>query len=347
MNMMRLMMIGLMSACVSQFAYANSDAPKEKVLPLEKDPTSLKVMAWNIWGRTNMSDKYKINGVTARQRALNILKESGADIICMQETYGSAAFIAEALGYDYYTTGSRANLCIFSKYPLVDDGATPGHSSGSFIKATVVLPSGKKVRVHNVHLSPGGLHLQYLRSSDVSDQDAVNADKAHRFASINPYLNNESIQADLANADEIPVIFAGDFNWVSHLDHTAETKAAGLNDDRILAVPTSLLMAERGFSDTYRACYPVVTKKTLGYTWSTVGVEWTWVPDRDFIPATGKEGEEPFGLYGRIDYIYSRGAMLTPKASEVIATYRTDAVSNFPDFPSDHAAVLTTFTLTP
>lgn len=320
--------------------------PEEEV-PVEPspgvDPVSLKVMAWNIWGGKNLSDAYKINGVTARQRVVDILKDSDADIICMQETYGSAAFIAQELDYHYYTSGSEANLCIFSRYPLSD------MSSDSFVKATVTLPSGKSVRVHNIHLSSGGAHIQRLRDPSYTDAALVKADLDYRYNSINNYLTSASITAELANADTVPVIFAGDFNWVSYLDYTAETKAAGLNYGRILPIPTSLAMADHGLADTYRICHPVVTEDTLGYTWVTTGPEWRYDSASDsFVPATPEHSDVDYrGFYSRIDYIYSKGITLKPTTSRTIIHHRSNSVTSFPYFPSDHAAVLTTFTLTP
>ena len=77
-----------------------------------------------------MEPRYAINGKTARQRVIEIIQESGADVITMTETYGSAKAIASALGYYYYTPEPDANLTIFSRYPLDEPTI---HSSLSFM----------------------------------------------------------------------------------------------------------------------------------------------------------------------------------------------------------------------
>ena len=80
----------LITAFTAATVQAASDAPRE-----------LKVLAWNIWGRLNQAKKYDFQGKSARVRMIEILEDSEADIICMVETYGSAADIAKALGYYY------------------------------------------------------------------------------------------------------------------------------------------------------------------------------------------------------------------------------------------------------
>ncbi|MEL7267469.1 MAG: hypothetical protein AAFP69_22035, partial [Planctomycetota bacterium] len=51
--------------------------------------------------------------------------------------------------------------------------------------------------------------------------------------------------------------------------------------------------------------------------------------------------------YARIDFIYSAGAKLQPTSSEVISLHPKQSKRSFPEFPSDHAAVLTEFLVTP
>lgn len=117
--------------------------------------TELKVMTWNIWGRLNQNPRYTIDGKSGRDRVIDILKESEADIITMTETYGSAKDIAESLGFHYYTPSPDANLTIFSRYPMVSSGNLENLSPFSFIEATVELPTGDYVKVYNIWLTSG------------------------------------------------------------------------------------------------------------------------------------------------------------------------------------------------
>ncbi len=124
----------------------------------------IKVLAWNIWGKLNQASKYDFQGKSARTRMIEILKDSQADVICMIETYGSAADIAKSLGYHYYTPGATANLTIFSRYTLSDVGGLEGLSPFSHIKATAHLSEKLKVKIHCIWLSSGGRHIVAIKN---------------------------------------------------------------------------------------------------------------------------------------------------------------------------------------
>ena len=73
-----------------------------------------KVMAWNIWHGGN-DESLPSDG---RPSVVDIIRESGADVILMIETYGSAPYIADSLGFEHHLISE--NLCIFSRYPIVE-----------------------------------------------------------------------------------------------------------------------------------------------------------------------------------------------------------------------------------
>src|SRR5690606_18432600 len=56
-------------------------------------PIDLKVMAWNIWhgGREDGKD-------VGPARVIDVIRNSGADVVAMQETYGSGELIQKELG---------------------------------------------------------------------------------------------------------------------------------------------------------------------------------------------------------------------------------------------------------
>lgn len=334
--MKKLLFVGLMSLImgVVQASSGNATFASDKApdTPSKGDPNKLTVMAWNIWGRSNMEEKHKINGVTARQRVIDIIKDSGADIIGMIETYGSAEAIAKALGYYYYTPSSTANLCIFSRYPLSDVGTPKGLSSFSYLYATATLPSGQKVRIYDIWLTyrhaPNSCPYDSTLNPDISNERLVAADRL-RAEMINDLLKHPKFKEDMARVDEIPLVVGGDFNYISHLDYTKETAALGLHDKRILPIPTSLAMAKHDFIDTYRHCNPLKSKEQLGYTWSTM-----YKPRKEWMKDN---------LYKRIDYIYSLGKGLHPTKSWVVTRHRSNPHTDDPYFPSDHAAVVTIF----
>ena len=313
-------------------------------LDSKKSFTNLKVMTWNIWGRLNQDPRYTVNDKTARERAIEIIKASGADVIAMIETYGSASEIAESLGFFHYTSAADANLCIFSRYPLTDIEPLKGLSSFSFIAATATLPSGQKIRIYDIWLTSGGRHIVEIKDKNISDQDFCNGDDI-RFEMLKKFLDHEDFKKHLANSAEVPIIVAGDFNCVSHLDYTAATRDSKLNQSRILPIKASKAMHKRGFTDTFRDGNPDILDATLGYTWTTVGLGYTYISDKGFVPV--KENPEPEyrDPYTRIDFIYSTGSRLKTNNSKVISHHSSQAKRSFPEFPSDHAAVLTEFDL--
>ena len=306
----------------------------------EPEEQGLTVMTWNIWGRLNQDPRYTIDGLTARERTIEILKGSKADIIAMVETYGSARDIARGLGFHHYTPGPSANLCIFSRYELTDVGTPEGLSSFSFIGATAKVSEARKVRVYCVWLTSGGRHIVEIKNEELSDEAFVGGDKI-RWKMMRDFLDHPRVKADVAAHEEVPVIVAGDFNCVSRLDYTEASK--GLNHGRVLrSTPTHDLMLESGFVDAYRQMFPEITKDTLGYTWTTVGPDFVYESGRGFVPVNEEGHPRPHYTdpYARIDFIYALGD-LRPKSAAVIQSFRDHEERSFPEFPSDHAAVVT------
>jgi exonuclease III len=311
---------------------------------VEKSCSELKVMTWNIWGKLNLAPKYTINGKTARKRVIEIIKESEADIVTMTETYGSAKEIAEALNFHYYTPAPDANLTIFSRYPLASAGNLEKLSSFSFIQALVNLPNNKQVKVFNIWLTSGGRHIVEIKNKELSD-DAFNKGDENRYKHIQELLTHKDFKSSMLVKDEIPVVVAGDFNCVSHLDYTKDTKEKALNYSRVLDCQTSKAMAESGFIDSYRFVHPKVTTETLGYTWTTVGQGYTYKSGEGFVPVDENPRPQYQDPYARIDYIYCTGKSIKPVESKTILYHSSNLQRSFPEFPSDHGAVLTTFEL--
>ena len=328
-NLLLSFLIAVFTAATLQAA---SDAPRE-----------IKVLAWNIWGRLNQAEKYDFQGKSARLRMIEILEDSGADIICMIETYGSAADIAKALGYYHYTPDAKANLSIFSRYILTDFGGLDGLSSFSHIQAKAHLSDELSVKVHCIWLTSGGRHLVAVKDKNLSDEKFVDGDN-NRAEMIRAFLQHPEVKKDIESSRETPVIVAGDFNCVSHLDYPVNV-AKEIYGRRIEKSPTHHEMLSRGFVDTWRHVYPTVTSATLGRTWTTVGKDYVYKSGEGFVPQDPKTHPHPEyrGLFARIDHVYSKGEKLIPTASKVIKYYKEYTQRSFPEFPSDHAGVLTTF----
>ncbi len=300
-------------------------------------------MTWNIWGRLNQAPQYTIANKTARQRAIDCMRESEADIIALIEAYGSAPDIAAELDFHYFTPSADANLAIFSRYPLTDTGTPSGLSSSSFIAATVRLPDGRRIRLYDIWLTSAGRHIVEIKNRELSDADFCAGDDI-RHAQLREFLEHSDLEKFLAD-DEVPLIVAGDFNCVSHCDYTTDTKRQHLNYGRLLSIRASVAMAQYGFVDSYRCVHPKISEETLGHTWTTVGQGFAYREDEGFVPVDRKSLSACRDLYSRIDFIYCRGGGIAPVAARTIAHHASDRKRSFPEFPSDHAAVLTTFEL--
>ena len=307
-------------------------------------PAQLSVLTWNIWGKLNQEPQYTIAGKTARERMIEIIKESGADIITMTETYGSAKDIADSLNYHYFTPSPKDNLTIFSRYPLENAGTIKNISSFSFISATVLIPGDKKIRVYNIWLTSGGRHVVEIKNKSLSDEQFSAGDDI-RYDQLQELLTHPDFHKDLANKDSIPIIISGDFNCVSHLDYTQNTRDKGLNFSRILPIKVSMLMQKTGFTDTYRFIHPVFSQETLGHTWTTVGKGFIYEEGKGFVPVSKNPEPEYRDPFARIDFIYYSGKKLKPHSSRTIIHHSSNYKRSFPEFPSDHAAVLTSFDL--
>ncbi|MER7567165.1 HAD-IA family hydrolase [Streptomyces sp. NPDC097941] len=112
--------------------------------------------------------------------------------------------------------------------------------------------------------------------------------------------------------DAEPAVLVGDFNCPSHLDRPdAEW-------------PVTRAAEEAGFADSYRQAHPDPVREP-GHTWSPVHA-----------------GPEP---QDRIDFVLHRGLRVLDSRTYVSATPRTWPDVGDNDWPSDHAAVITTFSL--
>ncbi len=282
----------------------------------------VKVMVWNILhgGKAEALPK------DGRPEIINIIKDSGADIILMIETYGSAPMIAEALGYNYELLSS--NLCIYSRFPITKQ----------LLFADQIDPfnfGGVEISVHGKPVVLFDTWLHYL-----PDTRLVPVEKSEDeiLAWENDGSRDEEIQAILGaiipfieNTDNVPIIMGGDFNSHSHLDWVERTKHRYNHGNAVVEWTISKAMIDIGFEDTYRNANPSPLEE-IGTTWMGV---------RD------DEGTSVFTREDRIDYIYSKGLVVKESESVVAPLGHTFMFRGKENsfFPSDHGFVLTTFQL--
>ncbi|MFI7413039.1 HAD-IA family hydrolase [Streptomyces sp. NPDC049627] len=270
-------------------------------------PYGLRVMSWNLWyGGTKVRDH--------RAKQLKIITESDVDVVGLQETYGTAAEeLADALGWHHHRAGE--NLGIISRHPITARLGDPG--VGFYGAAGVRIEvAGREVDVWTAHLhyTPYG---PYEAAFDKLPAAELIAHEEVRLAQM-----REALQWIAQSAgDGTPVVLTGDFNTPSHLDWPD------------VAWPVTRAAEEAGLRDSYREIHPDPAADP-GHTWSPIH------PEHE----DGSGRPEP---QDRIDYVLHNGRGLKALDARTVVS---GAARDWPDvadndWPSDHAAVLTTFAL--
>jgi endonuclease/exonuclease/phosphatase family metal-dependent hydrolase len=262
-------------------------------------PHELRVMSWNLWlGGSKVHDH--------RAKQLKAVLETGADVVGLQETGGTAAQdLAEALGWHHHAAGE--NLGVISRHPITARLGDP--DVGFYGAAGVRIAVGdREVDVWTAHLdyTPYG---PYEAAFDELPATELIAHESVRLAQ----MRNTLQQIGSAT----PVVLVGDFNSPSHLDRPD------------VEWPVTKAAEEAGLRDSYREAHPDPSAAP-GHTWSPIHP----------VHEDGSGRPEP---QDRIDYILHRGLTVLDSRTVVTGTLRPwpDVADN--DWPSDHAAVLTTF----
>ncbi|MGX1928570.1 LamG-like jellyroll fold domain-containing protein [Flagellimonas sp. 2504JD4-2] len=250
----------------------------------------LTVLNWNIWhgGTHFLKDRDGFDGV---ERIIELIRQSGADIVLMQETYGAGSRISSSLGFYYYEASSAigavwgANLSVMSRFPIEEVYMIEEASN-----------YGKNYAFNN-----GGAKIRLSENKSVLVfSNWYNANKPEDLEGA--LKGWESL---VKNTDSIPIVWAGDFNSVSHLD------------DGIGKSGHSKLMTNEGFSDAYRELYPDV---------------------EEYPCLTAPSGKN------RIDYIYYKGAKLKlMEAGALVKDFKGKFKHS--GYPSDHLGITAKFKL--
>lgn len=279
--------------------------------------SELSVLTYNLWyGGT------KVNGYHWKQ--LEFLATGGFDIVALQETTSDHAIrLARALGWDYFQ--STKSVGIISRYPIAE--TYPEHGHGGAVR--VALDGDKsQINIWSVHLNaypygPYGFCFDNLSADSVMETENG---EARRGPQIRETLD---LMADhLDNADDIPVILAGDFNAPSHLDYTEATSRRHCGAGSF-KWPTSTAPIDAGLTDSYREAHPdPVTKR--GITWSPI-----------YLDNEGRK--EPLD---RIDFLYYKGG-LDVRSSKTLVVGHPEPEPNHEnnEWTSDHAAVVAKYRL--
>lgn len=304
-------LVTALAACASHpadAARAPGVATSVRLDVAPSDAQHLDLLTWNIWhgGREDGDE-------AGPQRVIEVIRASGADVVAMQETYGSGERIANALGFHFHPRGT--NVSILSRYPVIEDLSV--HEPFQCVGALVALPDDTRVAVFSIWLPYSG-EIWAAGTRDTDDPASMLAAcEASRAALADLLVALEQRLADPKYAD-VPVVLAGDFNAMSHLDYG---EAAIDQYGVALRWPTSRLMTRAGFRDAYRECTPVIDRAT----------DATWTP-------RFSEQEQD-----RIDFVHYRSrptAGAEPWRAATARVIREHPEGGADAFPSNHAAVL-------
>lgn len=266
-----------------------------------EQPADFKVMTWNIWhgGREDGND-------VGPARVVDVIRSAQADVVAMQETYGSGELIAKELGFHLLARGT--NLSIHSRFPILEDVSV--FEEFKCVGALLELPDNRRLIFYSIWLPyDKDIWLENSRAGKpVSELVKACQPSADDLREVHTAIRNRLKDDKYAG---IPVIIAGDFNSMSHLDYSAVAKSDFGN---IIDWPTSRILTNDGFRDAYREVHPTVHRLT----------------DRTWSPRFPQQEQD------RIDFIYYHGGKL-----EAVSAANVD--SHAEKFPSDHAAVVAGF----
>lgn len=284
---------------------------------IEED--QVKVMSYNIHRGGTMLGQLLYQTV-------KVIQEAKADVVGVQETrspYGvNAEHLAQLLGWNYYEDHWS---CILTRFEIVDR-----RDGGIKIKLT----SGREAYLFNLHLPSNPYQPYQLLSIRPkwykhwntpfikTEAEAIVGAREARGGEISSLLRQIRSLPD----KEAPVFVVGDFNEPSHLDWTEKAAKSGRHPLKV-AYPTSQEMAKAGFVDAWRAIYPDEMKKP-GFTWSPLA-----------------KADDPQDHHDRIDFVYFRGKDIGITDVKIVGENKENADIVVAPYPSDHRAVVATFTL--
>ena len=280
----------------------------------------MKVMSYNIFRGGTM------RGQPLSQTA-KVIQEAKADVVGVQETRSPSGVntekLAQLLGWNHYV--NPRNRVILTRYEIVEE-------QGDGIK--VKLPSGQEAYIFNLHLPSNpyqpyqllSIQPKWHKHKDTpfikTEAKAIAGAREARGKEISALLSQIRSLPD----KETPVFVVGDFNEPSHLDWTEKAAESGRHPIKV-EYPNSLDMAKAGFADAWRTVYPDEMKKP-GFTWSPM-----------------YKADDPTTHHDRIDFVYFKGKGVTLNDAKVVGESDENADIVVSPYPSDHRAVIATFTL--
>jgi len=288
------------------------------VTPLhaQTEESNVKVMSYNVYcGGTRR--------VKSLSQTAKVIQEAKADVVGLQEIRGNAPELAQLLGWNYHA--GHDHDAILTRHEIVER-----YKSGIKVK----LPSEQEAYIFNLHLPSNpyqpyqllGIQPKWHKHRDTpfikTEAEAIAGAKEARGREIARLLRQIRLLPD----KKAPVFVVGDFNEPSHLDWTEKAAKSGRHPIKV-EYPTSKEFTKAGFADAWRTVYPDEMKKP-GFTWS---------------PLT--KADDPKDHHDRIDFVYFKGQGVKLNWAKIVGENKENADIVVTPYPSDHRAVVATFTL--
>ena len=220
----------------------------------EPMPETVRVMSFNLWHGGDA-------GKQPLERTVEVIKQSQADIVGLQETAGiapegqprpdRAAEIARLLGWNYVDQGERTG--VISRFAIV--GTTPRKWG-----VKLALPSGRQVYLFNVHFA----HAPYqpYQLLDIPYENAPFLKTAEQAVAAAHAARGEQVRRCLAEvnsaaAEGLPMFLTGDFNEPSHRDWTLATRQQQNSARCVSNGLRPRRLRRRGLSMPFEVCIPI------------------------------------------------------------------------------------------
>lgn len=280
----------------------------------------LPVLVWNVQRGAN-------NFESGPEKTLKVIRESGAEIVLMQESYDIdgerpqlGLWLAKQLGWNAHQ-GDSPHLCILTKHEISETFThEPWHGLGVRVKTA----QGFEFLAWSCWIDYRAYVPYFLRDNPNATLEQVlkcETKDSNRVAQTEALLARLKELGHLES--KLPLLVGGDWNSPSHLDYTESTKDR--HRGLVIPFPSSLAFEKAGFTDTFRTVYPDPVKNE-GNTWSPLSMK---------------------GPQDRIDRLYLRAKDIKAASAKTLPENLEDEAipQKERQFPSDHAAVLTRLTL--
>ncbi len=231
-------------AIIPVVAFLVAYVPIRTYLPIngkeETPPEAMKILSYNVQGFNAQTDDYDFNAI------VNYIKESNADIVCLQEAifgkHDVKAVLAREYPYSCVTNVGRRQdnaLALFSRYPIVRTDTIEYVSEGNGSMACFLKKGKDTILVVNNHFESNCLtfddkvmYKEMLKGE--MEKNTVRKESRKLLHKLAAAARRRAPQADsvhqyIETHRQYPTIVCGDFND-SPISYTRRTVGKGLTD---------------------------------------------------------------------------------------------------------------------